>query len=114
LIADKGGAAEAFGVPPSTLRNRMKKLGDCLCSLYYCVRAHRRGRKEIVKVETRLLVFHALTRVLGRYLCAVSPSFYVSQRIRIPLSLPYRWGIAPTTNSLFLANRVMFVGQRTP
>jgi transcriptional regulator with GAF, ATPase, and Fis domain len=27
LIAGKGGAAEALGVPPSTLRNRMKKLG---------------------------------------------------------------------------------------
>jgi transcriptional regulator with GAF, ATPase, and Fis domain len=27
LIAGKGGAAEVLGVPPSTLRNRMKKLG---------------------------------------------------------------------------------------
>jgi formate hydrogenlyase transcriptional activator len=27
LIAGKGGAAEALGVPPSTLRHRMKKLG---------------------------------------------------------------------------------------
>jgi len=27
LIAGEGGAAEALGVPPSTLRNRMKKLG---------------------------------------------------------------------------------------
>jgi formate hydrogenlyase transcriptional activator len=27
LISGKGGAAEALGVPPSTLRNRMKKLG---------------------------------------------------------------------------------------
>ena len=27
VIAGKGGAAEALGVPPSTLRNRMKKLG---------------------------------------------------------------------------------------
>jgi transcriptional regulator with GAF, ATPase, and Fis domain len=27
LIAGKGGAAEILGVPPSTLRNRMKKLG---------------------------------------------------------------------------------------
>jgi transcriptional regulator with GAF, ATPase, and Fis domain len=27
LIAGKGGAAEVLGMPPSTLRNRMKKLG---------------------------------------------------------------------------------------
>ncbi len=27
LIAGKGGAAEVLGVPASTLRNRMKKLG---------------------------------------------------------------------------------------
>jgi transcriptional regulator with GAF, ATPase, and Fis domain len=27
LIASKDGAAEALGVPPSTLRNRVKKLG---------------------------------------------------------------------------------------
>jgi len=27
LIEGEGGAAEVLGVPPSTLRNRMKKLG---------------------------------------------------------------------------------------
>ncbi len=32
LIAGKGGAAEVLGVPPSTLRNRMKKLGIKSCS----------------------------------------------------------------------------------
>jgi transcriptional regulator with GAF, ATPase, and Fis domain len=27
LIAGKGGAADLLGLPPSTLRNRMKRLG---------------------------------------------------------------------------------------
>jgi len=33
LIEGKGGAAEVLGVPPSTLRNRMKKLASSLKAL---------------------------------------------------------------------------------
>ena len=38
LIAGKGGAAEALGVPPSTLRNRMRKLDIRVRSLATCER----------------------------------------------------------------------------
>ena len=38
LIAGKGGAAEVLGVPPSTLRNRMRKLDIRVRSLATCER----------------------------------------------------------------------------
>jgi transcriptional regulator with GAF, ATPase, and Fis domain len=38
LIAGKGGAAEVLGVPPSTLRNRMRKLDIRIRSLATCER----------------------------------------------------------------------------
>jgi hypothetical protein len=38
VIAGKGGAAEVLGVPPSTLRNRMRKLDISVRSLATCER----------------------------------------------------------------------------
>jgi transcriptional regulator with GAF, ATPase, and Fis domain len=42
LIAGEGGAAEVLGVPPSTLRSRMKKLGIHLRRHKTAVRTLRR------------------------------------------------------------------------